>query len=1612
MKGFLQSVFFLVTFLFLGIENVAGQDQEINISPIFNSSFLSLPSDLMVVTTVSGRVYRDRNGNGMQETLDPGLNNIDVIIFDSAGTSQAVTTDANGDWMAVVAPGTVNVSIDNTDLPLGYIQTEGVDPQVLTAVVNVNNNAGKDGYYFEGQVSGHLYFDTNGNGQQDPGEPNMPNVDIDITDEFGTVITVTTDANGDWMATVAAVNVTVAINQTDPDFPTGAIQTEGTDPTTVTVISNQNNFTDNDGFYLEGVLEGHVYFDLNGNGTQDAGEPNMSNVDVEVVDSLGNIHVVVTDVNGNWSIVLPAGPATSTIDINDSDFPAGATQTEGTNPTTTTVINAQIVSDDGVLNDGFYESGTLEGHVYFDVNGDGQQDAGEPDMPNVDVIITTSTGQIITVTTDANGNWSILTSVGNTTVLIDINDPDFPTGATQTEGTNPTISTVLINQTVSDDGILNDGFYEVGTLEGHLYFDLNGNGTQDTSEPDMHNVDVMITDALNNQQIVVTDANGDWSVNVPAGSTESDIDQADPDFPTGAIQTEGTDPTITNVITGQTVSDDGLLNDGFFEEGILTGHLYYDTNSNGTQDPGEPNLPNVDVEITDALGIVQIVVTDIAGNWSVNVPIGNTTSDIDETDPDFPAGAIQTEGTDPTTTLVTPNSSIAETNDGFVVPTLIDGTLTGHLYYDTNSNGTQDLGEPNLPNVDVNITNVLGITQTVTTDVNGNWGIVVPEGNTTSNIDQIDPDFPTGAIQTEGTDPTTTLVIGNSVVAETNDGFVIPTLTNGTLTGHLYYDVNGNGIQDLGEPNLPNIDIEITNVLAIIQTIVSDANGDWSIVVPEGNTISDIDQTDPDFPLGAIQTQGTDPTTTNVIANNTTAETPDGFTIPNLQNGILEAHLYEDLNGNATQDSGEPNLPNIDVVITNVLGLVQTIATDVNGNWSITVPVGNTISNIDESDPDFNPAFVQTEGTDPTTTNVIANTTSNEVNDGFQDSGLAVGTLTGHLYEDLNGNNTQDTGEPNLPNIDVEITNVLGVIQILTTDVNGDWSVNVPIGNTISNIDENDPDYNPLFIQTEGTDPTTTLVVANVSTSEVNDGFTIPTSTTGTLNGHLYNDVNANGNQDLGEANLPNIDVEIIDALGILQIVVTDANGDWQASLPQGPATSNIDFTDPDFPAGATQTEGTNPTTTVVVLNVITNEPDDGFNFTGTQTGTLNGHLYNDLNGNGNQEAGEPDLADIDVEITDALGIIQTVVTDVTGNWQAILPEGVATSDIDFTDPDFPVGVTQTEGTNPTSTVVVNNVNTNEPDDGFEVPINNQNYSGHIYLDLNGSFSQDSNEPDLPNIDIEIIDANNITHLVTSDANGNWSISLPFGNVTTTIQTNDPDFPANAVQTEGDNPTSNVIVLGTSLMELDGFYVTELSTERITGHMYEDVNGNSIQDSNEPNIPNIDVEVSDALGITQTVESDVNGDWEALVPLGNALSFIQTNDLDFPEYTTQTQGSNPTMITVTTGDVNNELDGFYLERLKVFNAITPNNDGKNDFLYIQGIDRYPDNKMTILNRWGVVVYEAINYGQNGKLFKGLSEGRATLGKDEQLPTGTYFYFMEYRDELGDLKKIDGYLYIN
>jgi len=97
--------------------------------------------------------------------------------------------------------------------------------------------------------------------------------------------------------------------------------------------------------------------------------------------------------------------------------------------------------------------------------------------------------------------------------------------------------------------------------------------------------------------------------------------------------------------------------------------------------------------------------------------------------------------------------------------------------------------------------------------------------------------------------------------------------------------------------------------------------------------------------------------------------------------------------------------------------------------------------------------------------------------------------------------------------------------------------------------------------------------------------------------------------------------------------------------------------------------------------------------------------------------------------------------------------------------------------------------------------------------------------------------------------------------------------------------------------------------------------------------------------------------------------------------------------------------------LEVFNAISPNGDGKNDFFLIQGIECYPDNTIEIYNRWGVLVYKTANYNNKDIVFNGFSDGRATVSKHDMLPVGTYFYILKFNDLNQKSHQLQGYLYL-
>ncbi len=81
------------------------------------------------------------------------------------------------------------------------------------------------------------------------------------------------------------------------------------------------------------------------------------------------------------------------------------------------------------------------------------------------------------------------------------------------------------------------------------------------------------------------------------------------------------------------------------------------------------------------------------------------------------------------------------------------------------------------------------------------------------------------------------------------------------------------------------------------------------------------------------------------------------------------------------------------------------------------------------------------------------------------------------------------------------------------------------------------------------------------------------------------------------------------------------------------------------------------------------------------------------------------------------------------------------------------------------------------------------------------------------------------------------------------------------------------------------------------------------------------------------------------------------------------------------------------DELIFYNTFTPNNDGINDVFYIANLEKYPDNTLTIYNRYGQKIFFKRGYK---------NDWDGTIG-GEQVPTGTYFYVLDTGTEKGAYK---------
>ena len=74
--------------------------------------------------------------------------------------------------------------------------------------------------------------------------------------------------------------------------------------------------------------------------------------------------------------------------------------------------------------------------------------------------------------------------------------------------------------------------------------------------------------------------------------------------------------------------------------------------------------------------------------------------------------------------------------------------------------------------------------------------------------------------------------------------------------------------------------------------------------------------------------------------------------------------------------------------------------------------------------------------------------------------------------------------------------------------------------------------------------------------------------------------------------------------------------------------------------------------------------------------------------------------------------------------------------------------------------------------------------------------------------------------------------------------------------------------------------------------------------------------------------------------------------------------------------------------LKFYSGFTPNKDGNNDNWQIDGITKFPNNTVSIFNRWGEKVWHTTKYDNIEVVW----DGTSYMG--QLLPDATYFYVIE------------------
>jgi hypothetical protein len=378
--------------------------------------------------------------------------------------------------------------------------------------------------------------------------------------------------------------------------------------------------------------------------------------------------------------------------------------------------------------------------------------------------------------------------------------------------------------------------------------------------------------------------------------------------------------------------------------------------------------------------------------------------------------------------------------------------------------------------------------------------------------------------------------------------------------------------------------------------------------------------------------------------------------------------VWEDLDYDGVQDTGEPGIVGVQVDLKNSGGvIVDTTTTGPGGIYAFTgitpgdysvvftMPAGYIITKQDQGGDDAKDSDTAVITGSTSTFTLVTGDNNIDIDTGM----YRPSTISNFVWEDLDGDGIQDGGEVGIDNVTVTLRDSGGVVVSTQTTaggglyqftnlIPGSYTVTftTPAG-YIGSLQNQGGDDN---VDSDG-DPTTGItstivLVSNTTNPTIDMGMYRPSS----ISNFVWEDVDLDGVQDGAEVGIDNVTVTLRDSGGVVVSTQTTAGGGLYQFTNLAPGNFTVTFTTPAgykltaqdlggndaLDSDANATTGITSTINCSLQTLINSTIDAGM----YRPATISNFVWEDTDGDGIQDVGETGIDGVTVTLRDLGGVV------------------------------------------------------------------------------------------------------------------------------------------------------------------------------------------------------------------------------------------------------------------------------------------------------------------------------------------------------------------------------------